>query len=1031
MENQGGAGVMNAARILWLGGLLCASGLRSEATPVPAAWAGPMVTMLDATRVKLLDGPFKTRQELHRTGYLASWEVDKLLYHYRATAGIAQPAGVTSGYSGWDSGFLRGHMAGHFLSAAARMYAATGDLTYRTKADALVAGLAACQTALGTGHLAAFPESVLTAFEAGGINTDLGSTGGIVVPYYTIHKVLAGLVDADRYLGSTQALAMAEAMADRYAARMAALTPAQIEALLRTDGSRNPITEHGGMSDALTELAELSGHTRHRDLARIFIRDWFTGPLAAGQDNLYGLHANTHIAQAMGIARFAKDTGDSTLVLAMASFWNLLTGPRAFVTGGNSFNEWLDHPNVEAGPCIHDGAALPYSTAETCGTHNMLKYTRQLFETAPSADKADYFERALYNHILSSIAPDTGRVIYFHPHQGAFKAYIPGTECCVGTGIENTARYGEGIYFQSGSTLWVNLYIPSEVNWSEQGLTIRQTGNIPCDSSVTLAVAQASSPVNATLRLRVPAWVAGTVALTLNGENQSVSAAPSSYIELTRTWSQGDTLTLTLPAALRMETSKDVPSQRSVCFGPLVLAARLGNAGIANDIVDKHSAAAASEVPVPLVVGAPDSPSAWLTLTDPASLTFAAHDCGPASGLLFAPVYAIHHERYAVYVPMLGQAEGAPLSFGAAPPLARDGVQNLSGAASNGGNVLLASDNNYLAGDGRAQGQTFTTGGSPYGYMLSSIAVQQVAYASTYWDYDGGMIDLQLFRPGAFNGSFYPITVVTNESSAVPGSVSAPGYSSGTGAGIWMTITFAHPVRLDPNTQYGFQIAANGTGGNGRFFLQLNGTQTNAFAGGFAVNSRITTDGTTAYTGSNAANGDTAQPESSGVWSGGAADSGQDRVFVASMTALSAYGSWAVGVGLDGSPGKESGFDADPDEDGVANGMEWILDGNPLAPDPATTRVQMESSGPDGLTFQFLRRAESAAVAPLVVDWDTDLVGSFDHSVAVGAVSSAPDSFGVTVTVDASTNPNHVTVHIPASNATNANLFARLEASCL
>ena len=199
--------------------------------------AAPQASMLDASRVRLLDGPFKERQELHRTGYLASWEVDRLLYHYRATAGLAQPPGVTSGCAGWDSGIFRGHMAGHFLSAASRMYAATGDTNYLNKANALVTGLAACQTALRTGHLAAFPESVLTTYEISGGHPNPSTTGWILSPYYTIRLALTGLLDAYRYLGNTQALAVAEAMSDRYATRMATLTPAQIENLLRTDGS--------------------------------------------------------------------------------------------------------------------------------------------------------------------------------------------------------------------------------------------------------------------------------------------------------------------------------------------------------------------------------------------------------------------------------------------------------------------------------------------------------------------------------------------------------------------------------------------------------------------------------------------------------------------------------------------------------------------------------------------------------------------------------------------------------------------------
>ena len=184
----------------------------------------------------------------------ASLEPDRLLFDYRKTAGLPQPAGVKSGYGGWDSGFIRGHMAGHYLSAASRMFAATGDASFRDKANALVAGMAACQDA--TRHR---PSRRVSRDGPRPASKDKKAIARIFVPYYTIHKVMAGLLDAHRYLGNKQALEIAARMADRYAARMAALTPDEIEKLLRTDKQRNPLTEFGGMSDALTELA-----ARHR-----------------------------------------------------------------------------------------------------------------------------------------------------------------------------------------------------------------------------------------------------------------------------------------------------------------------------------------------------------------------------------------------------------------------------------------------------------------------------------------------------------------------------------------------------------------------------------------------------------------------------------------------------------------------------------------------------------------------------------------------------------------------------------------------
>ena len=443
--------------------------------------AGP-VEMVDSTHVRLLPGsPFYDRQELHRTGYVGHLDPDRLLFEYRKLAGLPQAPGITAGYAGWDSGFIKGHMAGHYLSAASRMAAATGDDSFRTKADYLVAELAKCQQALNQdGYLAAFPSVALDWQEGSSKNS-----GGVVVPYYTIHKIMAGLVDAYHYLGNQQALDVALKMSAYLQKRLFALPPDRIECMFRTDQSRNPQIEFGGMSDVLSELYSVTGDKKQLQLAALFNRPWLIDPLAADEDHLKALHANTHIAQLVGVARYANLTGDATDARASENFWEIVTRHHSFAIGGDSFHEWFDGPDVEAGPSIDDGKRLPPTTAESCDTYNMLKLTARLIERTPDrADYADYFERALYNHLLATVAPDTGAMTYFTPLHGDFRTYLDGTYCCVGTGIENTARYSEGIYFQRPGQLWVNLYIPSALDWSAQGLTIKQEGFPPFADTV-------------------------------------------------------------------------------------------------------------------------------------------------------------------------------------------------------------------------------------------------------------------------------------------------------------------------------------------------------------------------------------------------------------------------------------------------------------------------------------------------------------------------------------------------------------------
>ncbi|MBN2573286.1 MAG: glycoside hydrolase family 127 protein, partial [Deltaproteobacteria bacterium] len=235
------------------------------------------------------------------------------------------------------------------------------------------------------------------------------------------------LLDAHHYLGSQQALDVATKMGDYFQGRLARLSAATIESIFRTDGSKNPQNEFGAMGDAFSTLFSITGQQKYVDAAKLFNRSWFMTPLASGQDNLQNLHANTHIAHAIGIAHAGNLSGDSTSLQAPESFWKLLSGKHAFRIGGSSFREWLDKRGVEAGPSIDGGASLPATTAESCNTHNMLKLTSLLFARNPRMDYADYYERALHNHVLATIAPDTGNVTYFTPLHGHFRTYLNGT----------------------------------------------------------------------------------------------------------------------------------------------------------------------------------------------------------------------------------------------------------------------------------------------------------------------------------------------------------------------------------------------------------------------------------------------------------------------------------------------------------------------------------------------------------------------------------------------------------------------------
>lgn len=718
---------------------LASSAAADAPTPAPARPA-EMAQMADASRVRLLPGsPFYERQELHRAGYVGRLEPDRLLFDYRKLAGLPQAPGVTAGYGGWDSGFIRGHMAGHYLSAAARMAATTGDDSFRQKAAYLVAELAKCQQALNqNGYLAAF-SSVALDWQEGTTH----DSGGVVVPYYTIHKIMAGLVDAHHYLGDPQALDVAQKMSAYFQKRLLALPPEQIERMFRTDRSRNPQTEFGGMADVLSELYSITGDKKHLELAALFNRPWLIDPLAAGEDRLKALHANTHVAQLAGIARHANLTGDAAELRASEHAWEIITRHHSFTIGGNSYKEWFDGPDVEAGPSIDDGKRLPPTTAESCNTQNMLKLTARLIERAPDrADHADYFERALYNHLLATVAPDTGAMTYFTPLHGDFRTYLDGTHCCVGSGIENTPRYGEGIYFHRPGQLWVNLYIPSTFDWAAQGLAIKQEGFPPLADTVRLSVVRAARRTKATLNLRVPGWVSGPVELSVNGRPQTAAATPSGYLSVTRTWKKGDVVTLKLPASLRLERAKDVPSMVSVFYGPLLLAGRLGAEGMPGDFGDKDAYLKLPPAPVPPIVNASADPADWLTLTDAATLTFKARDAGPASGIVFQPLHAVHHERYSVYWKLTdtapaasaaAQTPSAPADAPAADAAALDRVV-MGDAASEQAHDLAAEQSLTGSVDGHAWRDAAPQGS--FSYVLKLPTVPKPVLVCAYWGSD-------------------------------------------------------------------------------------------------------------------------------------------------------------------------------------------------------------------------------------------------------------------------------------------------------
>ena len=502
--------------------------------------------------VRLLDGPFKHAMELDRR-YLLSLDADRLLHTFRINAGLpssAQPLG------GWEEpkGELRGHFAGHYLTACALMYASTGDPRLKEQGDAVVTGLAACQAKLGTGYLSAYPEEFFDRVE---------SLRRVWAPYYTLHKLYAGLLDMYVYCDNQQALEVCKKFADWVIARNARLTDEQMQKMLGT--------EHGGMNEVLANLYGLTGAEKYLKIAQRFNHMAVLGPAAKREDTLTGLHANTQIPKFVGTARQYELRGQEWLKTASLFFWDTVVKERSYVIGGHSDGEAFS-------PKEKLSEAFGPDTTETCNTYNMLKLTRHLFCWDPKAEYADYYERALYNHIFASQDPETGMMCYYVPlRTGSQKVYntpLDSFWCCTGTGVENHAKYGDSIYFHNDNTLWVNLFIASELNWKAKGFKLRQETKYP-EEAATRLVFMMDKQVELNLKIRHPYWAGSGFEVRVNGEKVADVGSPGSYVTVSRTWKTGDTVAVTMPFHLHTEGFRDNPKRFAFLHGPLVLCAQV------------------------------------------------------------------------------------------------------------------------------------------------------------------------------------------------------------------------------------------------------------------------------------------------------------------------------------------------------------------------------------------------------------------------------------------------------------------------
>ena len=623
-----------------------------QADGIPAI-ATPAV-MPPLTSVRLLDGPFADAVKANRA-YLLAVEPDRLLAPYLREAGLELKAKV---YGNWESSGLDGHTAGHYLSALASMIASGSDTPggeLRRRLDYMITEMDRCQKASSDGYLGGVPGSRELWKAVAGCQVD--AVNRKWVPWYNLHKTFAGLRDAYWYAGNLQAREILFRCGDWCEKITSGLSDDQMQRMLAQ--------EHGGMNEVLADIYAITANEKYLRLAQRFCHKAVLDPLVRHEDQLTGKHANTQIPKVVGLERIATLTGDKDAESGARYFWENVTGRRTVAFGGNSVSEHFNDPKNFSG--MIESREGP----ETCNTYNMLRLTGELFASEPKAAYADYYERALYNHILASINPVTPGYVYFTSirpeHYRVYSQPSKGFWCCVGTGMENPGKYGEFIYAQATNGIYVNLFIDSELKATNLGLTLRQKTTFP-DEPRTQLTLKLKKSAKFTLYLRHPGWVAaGQFAVRVNGKSFAVSSTPSSYAELRREWRDGDRVEVELPMRTTVERLPDGSDWVAILRGPIVLAWPAGTNNLsglfANDSRMGHVASGPlvtmDRVPV-LLASANDLPGHIKTDTAAGPMHFRLADVVEPSapeGLPLIPFFQLHGQRYQMYWQLTSKEE--------------------------------------------------------------------------------------------------------------------------------------------------------------------------------------------------------------------------------------------------------------------------------------------------------------------------------------------------------------------------------------
>ena len=604
-------------------GVSLSSLVRGSVPAVPT-----MADPLPLTAVRLKPSPFLDAVTANLK-YLHKLEPDRLLHNFRKHAGL-KPKGEI--YGGWESDTIAGHTLGHYLTACSLIHSQTGDAEVKKRVAYIVDELAACQAAAGDGYVAGFTRKKGNEIENGRVIFDEIKTGdirsagfdlnGCWVPFYNWHKLFAGLLDAQEHCGNQKALKVAVDLAGFIDGVFAKLNDEQVQKMLNC--------EHGGMNESMAELYVRTKDKRWLALAERIRHNRTLGPMFEQKDALHNLHANTQIPKVIGLARLHEITQKQEYATAAKFFWNTVTTKYSYVIGGNADRESFQGPNTIS-------KHITEQTCESCNTYNMLKLTRHLFAWEPRSEYFDYYERAHFNHMLAHQDPKTGMFAYMIPLMSGtareFSSEFKDFWCCVGSGIESHSKHGESIYWHRGDQLFVNLYIPSTLEWKERGATFELSTEYPLSDEIKFSVSKIGKQAEFPIAFRIPRWAVNAV-VAVNETTVTSQPTVDGYAVIKRKWKKGDTVTLKLPMKPRTEATNDDPNVVALLNGPLVLAADLGDAKKPFDGL------------APALVG-----SDLLGSLSPTSerSSFVSNKIGRPGDLTFRPFYSQWDRRTAVY----------------------------------------------------------------------------------------------------------------------------------------------------------------------------------------------------------------------------------------------------------------------------------------------------------------------------------------------------------------------------------------------